>query len=446
MASSLVNIGTTQASAASSVAVAVPAGGIPAGALIVVEVYDAAGHVNAGAVTDSAGNIYTKAKELTSTCIFYAWNCLALVSANSIIYTKADSTSIALVSASYSTAVLSAFDPLDSAVSNSNTSTNTGTPTVTSGTPTQAGELFVACLFWQTNGNFGFSQAANWSNLPNQVNGANNTALSGGSIINNSTAAQTYTPTVSAMSGPPSYIMLIVAFKANPPPFTTTHIATASASAATTMVMTVPAGGVPVGSLIAVCSFDGGGAENTVTDSAGNTYRKVASIIAVGSMTANMFYAWNCAVLTSGQTITVAKATSTDGAAATAFYATGVMNTSDPLDTAVTNSKTATQTGTPTITSGTPTQIGELIVGSLIWNNGGVITFTQMSNWSTPPNQSDAFSWSVVGGNTVNASLSPQTYNPTVGAMSSSYGMIIAGFKAAAAGAKSGFNMPMMGI
>jgi hypothetical protein len=222
MAISVTNIGQNNTTIGTTVSVTVPVGGVPAGALICVAVCDRTNSVPAGSVSDSAGNTYSAivgANLNGATAsgygrIFYAWNVAALVSGNTITFTKASSNNGGL-SAFYATGIDAAADPKDTAVTASSTSNST-TPSITSGTASVAGELFVAATprAGAIGGPDSFTQDTGhgWAAPFNDVggNGGADSRVSGGNQVNSGTGAITYAPTYGTAH---SQCALICAFK-----------------------------------------------------------------------------------------------------------------------------------------------------------------------------------------------------------------------------------------
>lgn len=195
-------IGTAESAAGATIAVTVPAGGVPAGALIVVFIGEQ-DTVIGGSVADTAGNTYTAVGgkvNSTPNCygrFFYAYNVSALVSANSITFTKHTSGSRAVITAWYVTGSQIASDPLDAAVSATN-SGNVTSQTVTSGAPSVAGELLVACCCFAGTDTDNLTNDATWSNTPptsarQTSGGAGNPQIYGGRVVEAGTSAHTFT-------------------------------------------------------------------------------------------------------------------------------------------------------------------------------------------------------------------------------------------------------------
>jgi hypothetical protein len=191
---------------------------VPAGSLICVFIYDNGGMPNAGSVTDTAGNTYTRILPYLSTAMFYAWNCLQLVNGNKITYTKRDSSNGSVADSLYATGVMKTADPHDAAVDATHTlATGTTTPTVTSGVPSVAGELFIAGLGWGNYGVAGVTQDTTngWATPFVEVN-AYSIEVFGGNQVNAAMTAKIFTPTVNGMNPAGGYAAVVTAFKPSP--------------------------------------------------------------------------------------------------------------------------------------------------------------------------------------------------------------------------------------
>jgi hypothetical protein len=161
-----------------------------------------------------------------------------------------------------------------------------------------------------------------------------------------------------------------------PPPahaaITLTQIGVNSAKGSNlSIAITVPAGGVPAGAVIIVLVSPGVSTfVSGVVDTAGNTY--------VAAQDGFIYYAWqSTAALVSGNTITVNFSTGTNGAIS-AFYATGLQTSSNPLDQTA-QSSLITSTAPTVTTSGNVSVTGELIVGLVSVGGPSGDTFTQDS-------------------------------------------------------------------
>lgn len=207
-------------------------------------------------------------------------------------------------------------------------------------------------------------------------------------------------------------------------------------SGGSNLSITVPAGGVPSGA----CLFVGLTIRNNpltnlaITDSASNSYSNITSRALNNSTVNGWLTAWraeNVSTLSSGNTITVSTTDfSAAHVAASVFYATGI-NISSPLDGAVT-AVASGNNSTPSVTSGTPAESGELFIGFL--GTRGNTTYTQDSGngWATPPNDAASAGTTagarIDGGNQVNAGTGTLTFAPTLSG-ANVWATIICGFK-----------------
>lgn len=200
-----------------------------------------------------------------------------------------------------------------------------------------------------------------------------------------------------------------------------TSIGTNSGTVVSTVVVTVPTGGVPAGSLIIVCvgdsSLTGSGA---VADTAGNSYTATALTAMNGAQATNgfcaMFHVWNSKALVSGNTITYTLGAASRNAAVSAFYATSIRQFANPLDATLGGVGSSTS---PSVGSSNPSVQGELIVGIFADTGGSGETFTQDSTnaaWANfPVRVGTATGPTVAGGAITRTSKTSVTYNPTIG-------------------------------
>jgi hypothetical protein len=206
---------------------------------------------------------------------------------------------------------------------------------------------------------------------------------------------------------------------------TVTNIGSNSGTAISTLVVTVPAGGVPAKAHIVVCIADNGssGAGGSVTDTAGNTYLgagnnggNIYNVNSAGAtkVTAAVFRERTGLALNQNDTITYTLTTGATAADMSAFYVTGLANVGS--DNVSFNNTTATgNSATPSVTSGTPRDFGEFCVG-IVGAATVVSTFTQDSTnaaWASPPGQISLAGPVLVGGNVVNVGKTALTYAPT---------------------------------
>ena len=227
MAISVTNIGVNANTTGATVAITVPAGGVPVGALICLTSSESTNSFPPGSVADTASNTYAEVISARRSdgptgfgSIFYAWNVAALVSGNTITYTKVASGARTAISAFYATGILTISDPLDSAATASAFGTGVS-PSVTSGTPSVAGDLFVAAVIFGGNHSFTQDTGHGWATPFNEsASGATSTdaCVDGGNQINPGTGTKIYAPTINNID----WAALICAFKAaanNQPPY-----------------------------------------------------------------------------------------------------------------------------------------------------------------------------------------------------------------------------------
>ena len=194
---------------------------VPAGAMIfvIVHEYSATVDTSAGGTLSDGVNTYAKGTPINNNnetlkgtgMYFYALNTQALTN-QSITYTKASTDSIVSMSAFYATGIATsnALDTAVTATSYGQTIATTPIFTLTSGTPTQSGELFIAFMtFKQPTGQYQYLDTAHgWGEQELTVTSgcgvtANsmNAAMIGGAQINTGTTAKTFSPTMSTAGG-----------------------------------------------------------------------------------------------------------------------------------------------------------------------------------------------------------------------------------------------------
>lgn len=231
MAISITNIGVATGATSVNPTVAVPAGGVPANALIVVAVADdsLSGVVGSGTMSDTINTYLSTAAIGNNNApatngfgqMFYSAGVSALTNSNSITYTKVLLTATASISAFYATGIATS-SPLDTAVTATATSAGAN-PSVTSGTPSVAGELFVAILSMRRGAAPAFTQDTGhgWAIPPNSELIAL-AAIGGGTQVNAGTGTITFSPTIT--TGVTTSAVQVFGFKAasaikNLPPF-----------------------------------------------------------------------------------------------------------------------------------------------------------------------------------------------------------------------------------
>lgn len=214
-----------------------------------------------------------------------------------------------------------------------------------------------------------------------------------------------------------------------------TDLGTGSNSAGATLALTSLT--VPAGALIVVLVTENTSASaGTCADGASNTYA-VPSGGSVALPSSNgfvqIFRAYNVSALTN-QSITYTKQTSGRACAISAFYVTGIQTSGDPVDASVTATASGTSSA-PAATTGTPSQIGTLLVMGVGWENASAGTaFTQSTNanFGAPFSTNNTLAAaSAAGANAVSMGRSPVAYAGILGA-SGSWGAIALGFKLAA--------------
>lgn len=199
------NISNQTGTAVATVTFTIGAGGVPAGALILITVSDSSIINTNSTCTDTAGNTYTSRHGKTKNNVaangfanfWESDNSLALVSGNTIVVHVGSATTANIsANACYVTGVSNrASGPYNAAVS-AETSGSSTTPSVTSNVPATAGQIFFAyaagttliASFTQDSTN------ATWASPPGSVSNAA-PPLGGGNVINNTLSARTYAPT-----------------------------------------------------------------------------------------------------------------------------------------------------------------------------------------------------------------------------------------------------------
>lgn len=237
-------------------------------------------------------------------------------------------------------------------------------------------------------------------------------------------------------------VQMAFAFAVGPP--VTTNIGTqVSHGGNPTTTATIASVTVPAGALIVVVSVD----RSNLTAAAGATCSDGTN----GSYTAGLvkkyqqdsgfntsmtfFYFANSAAL-SGATITcVSQDAGGPNPIISAFYATNILTTS-PLDTAVTATVGINNSAANppfTLTSGTPSVTGELIVAFVGWQSGTTdLTLDTGDGWSAiPTNIADASSsTAILGGHQVNSGTGTVVFKPVNSGTSIFGRAFIIGFKA----------------
>lgn len=184
-----------------------------------------------------------------------------------------------------------------------------------------------------------------------------------------------------------------------------------------TVVVTVPAGGVPSGAVIGVVISDTSNVGGTIADTAGDGFLTLSEQSPGNTVTGTLGYSASGNVLAPGDTITYTLGQAGKSAAVMAFYVTGA---NIALGNGVAEFL-ATNTGTsaaPSEISAVPVQSGEILV-AMVASASAVVSFTQDTTnaaWATPPGQVSIITPTLVGGSVINPTLDPYTYAPLFGA------------------------------
>lgn len=206
MAISVTGIATgTGGVSSTTFSITVPAGGVPSGALLLAFLSSASAS-GTPTISDTASNSFTSFGLQYGNGIaangyaqpWYAKNCNALSSGNTIVFTYVANFGGASGSAIYATGI-DTTAPLDTSVTATAGGSST-TPSVTSGTPGVAGELFVSWVFLKNLN--GLTTATNdtghgWTAPFSKVAGGAYSHHYAGYQINSGSSAITYAPTFS---------------------------------------------------------------------------------------------------------------------------------------------------------------------------------------------------------------------------------------------------------
>ena len=212
-----------------------------------------------------------------------------------------------------------------------------------------------------------------------------------------------------------------------------TSIGTNTSTTGTTVAISVGST-LPVGTLVVIFAAERSSTiGGSVADSQSNSYTATTGQFNNNSGPAGWGRMWYSSIttqLTSSDSITFTKQGNNDTVAVTAFSATNIA-TSSPLDTSVTDHITGSGT-TPSVSSGSPSQSGELFIACLSVQSGtpGYSQDT-FHNWATPPNGAAVGAGlnaaSVNGGSQVNSGTGTIVFSPTIGG--AAYAAFTYGFK-----------------
>lgn len=219
MTISVTNIGVNYdvTGSINTISITVGAGGVPAGSLIVVGVYEhnEGGASGIGTLTDSHPNSYTAVSFALASgyaAIFYSYNSFALSNGNTITYTlNVGMSNEVAISAFYATGISAVSDPIDASVTKT-LSTTSASPTLTSGVPSVSGELFTAFICsWGSTTQWTQDTGNGWAAPFNPTGNAGFSILFlGGSQVNSGVGTITYAPT---RSGALQCGLIITGFK-----------------------------------------------------------------------------------------------------------------------------------------------------------------------------------------------------------------------------------------
>lgn len=249
MAIAITNIGIGSNLAGSTATRAIPAGGVPAGALLICCIADASPSLLGGGSISDTINTYTAVTAVANNGsilngfgqLFYAENVTALTSANTITYTKAVTGNRATIDALYATGIVSS-GSLDTAVTATTTGSST-TPSVTSGTPALAGELFLAFATVNVASAYTQDTGHSWATPPTASNAQ--ISIGGGTQVNAGSSPITFAPTWGTTG---AWAAFVYGFKA-PQSYSVSITETGSAADTVSSAVVFPSSAVETGTL-----------------------------------------------------------------------------------------------------------------------------------------------------------------------------------------------------
>lgn len=201
-----------------------------------------------------------------------------------------------------------------------------------------------------------------------------------------------------------------------------------STGATLTTNVTMPAGALFLVTVSESGTVASGG--SSVSDGGTNTYAQQLFATFNGNSTIGAVYSFATGVPSIGitnATITYTKNSSTNAAAMAVSYITGLSANGDGSTVAIAFGTNAT----PSITSGVPTQAGELFLAILGVKNTVAVTITQDSanGWSAPPNAATVGGLQFFGGNVVNSAKTAKTFAPTLSGVVTGWSLGILGYQ-----------------
>jgi hypothetical protein len=166
-------------------------------------------------VTDNAGTgnvwstAYTSYRTTTINAVFVSWAYnTGAFSGKTVSVSDTSTGATNFIRAACSLIAVTGGNSEDTAVRGANAGTATTTPTVTSGTPTKAGDLFIVSYHSPNNVTNAYTEDAAWTNLVNR-NGDSNEQNSIAYLINSGTGTKTHAPTTASQT----YVQEIIGFK-----------------------------------------------------------------------------------------------------------------------------------------------------------------------------------------------------------------------------------------
>jgi hypothetical protein len=336
------NVGTASTKVSgTTLAVAVPAGGVSAGSTLIVKV--AHDYTSGGpTMADSRGNVYTRDQTSPNgattmrASLFSAQINNALREGDTILLTTSAVTTVRAMSVDEFTR-LTFSSPLD--VKNSTSATSTTPGGTIPITTTNADDLLVGmvAVLGPSDETYTEDTLAQWSSLARvgSTGGAatSNTTVNSAYRVVGSTGTYRYQPTLGTSE---SWIEIIASYKAGTPTIVPTpggsvnfiqNIGSASSkTTGNTLVITVPFGGVPVGhTLIVRLLHDYTSGGPTTSDSRGNVYTRDRTATNAGTtMRMSVFSATIATALQAGDSITISLSASVTARAAVVDEFAGV--------------------------------------------------------------------------------------------------------------------------
>jgi hypothetical protein len=211
---------------------------------------------------------------------------------------------------------------------------------------------------------------------------------------------------------------LLAAWTHGKAPPSLTSIGSNSGTGVNTVSITVPAAGVPAGSLLLVAASDSSNTAGSVATIRGNVFGVSISQQAPANVaTAAVTYSSSGNRLFSGDVITYTLGQAGHNATLAAYYvaAANISLGNNVVDAGSINGLAGTSTA-PSVTS-SPGLSGELFF-AIVASASAIASFTQDSTdaaWASPPGQVSIAAPTLVGGSAVNRNASPLTYAPTLG-------------------------------